>query len=432
MKIRLGIIGPADSVKKIQEVAKNFAEFALYPFAYEKTEDTAAIIKQHKETVDQWFFSGQAPYAYAIQNELIDEADGVYPTHHGSSLLGKLLKAQFQQAGILRSVSLDTISEEEVQWVKKTYGLERLQFHTFPYPGYVPAEKMIAFHNEQYASGKVEAVFTCIQAVYRHLTAEGIPAFRITPTNVDIQDTLRFLKERGLAVWYRKSQLAIIGMEVFYSQKEMEEYMFSYKMKQRELELKRLLLDYAEEIQGSFVQVGDGMFYIYSTRGEVEVHRWPFELLEKAQLQTKLQLRFVIGFGMTALAAEQHVRLALQYARKHEKPVIIQVDDNKDVTEVFRDAAAYTYGQRRLSEQSNKQLLDVQVSPAIVSKLESLVKHYNKPEVTSQDVAHWLSSTERNARRILTELHRVKLAEMIGEEQSGTRGRPRKIYRLKF
>jgi DNA-binding PadR family transcriptional regulator len=44
----------------------------------------------------------------------------------------------------------------------------------------------------------------------------------------------------------------------------------------------------------------------------------------------------------------------------------------------------------------------------------------------------WLKGTERNARRILSEMERLGLVKVSGEEQSGNRGRPKKIYELQL
>ncbi|WLR47348.1 hypothetical protein LC065_17810 [Halobacillus litoralis] len=41
-----------------------------------------------------------------------------------------------------------------------------------------------------------------------------------------------------------------------------------------------------------------------------------------------------------------------------------------------------------------------------------------------------MKSTERNGRRILAELERVRIVEQAGEQQSGERGRPRKVFRF--
>jgi hypothetical protein len=345
---------------------------------------------------------------------------------HGTSLLGKFLEAQYAMNGKMNTISLDTIQQKEIDWVKNNFSLKSLTIHMLPYEGYVPAQDIIQFHEELYESGEVEVVFTCIQAVYNRLLEKNIPCYRIIPTDLNILAMLRYLKTRAESNWYRKSQLAIVGVEVLNTD---EEQQFSFKRKHQELELQRILLKYAEELQGSFVQTGDSHFYIYTTRGEIEGRSWPINVLDDALLHTKLPVRLVIGFGVTALDAEKHVRIALQYARKHKDLVIIIVNENQEVTEVFESSEVVTYQQRQSSYWKDK-LHNANVSPAVASKIVSMALHYKKTMLTAQDVANWLHSTERNARRILNELEKLGIVTICGEEQSGARGRPRKVYEL--
>ncbi|SES28466.1 hypothetical protein [Salisediminibacterium halotolerans] len=430
MQIRLGVIGPKDSVDKIINIAKAYPDFILYSFAYEHTEETPAIVAEHNDYIDQWLFSGQSPYALALAEGLISEETALFPPHHGSSLLGALLEASYNSGAKMAAVSVDTLDDSEIAFVRETYSLQALTVHGLPYSGYMPPDELSAFHREKYRSGEAEIAFTTIRSVYQTLAAEGIPVYRITVTKPTIEVSLRLLKERGQANWYRKSQLAIVGVEIFEAEQESEAQQYSYKRKHQELELKRLLLDYTEELKGSFVQMGDGLFYIYTTRGEIESHPSPFYLLESAQLQAKLAVRLGAGYGVTALEAEEHVRLALKHARKPGTSAIISVDETKQITEVFADDEPVSYDSRRLSEDVKAKLGERNLSPGVVSKLASSVKHYQKQTVTSQEIAQWLASSERNARRILLELEDAGLAEIVGEEQSGSRGRPRKIYRL--
>ncbi|MEM5606692.1 hypothetical protein AAHB51_29660 [Bacillus cereus] len=49
---------------------------------------------------------------------------------------------------------------------------------------------------------------------------------------------------------------------------------------------------------------------------------------------------------------------------------------------------------------------------------------------TTKELATHLEMTERNVRRIVTDMCEVELAQCIGQETYATRGRPSKIYRL--
>jgi hypothetical protein len=433
MRIRLGVVGPQDSINLVKDAAKEFHKIDIVPFAYKKIEETKDIILQNKPFVDQWFFSGQAPYYFAVINKLILEEEGSYVPLNGNSLYKTLLEAQVHEQKLLKKVSLDTIQEKEIVAIQNS--IQSLKVSTFPYKGYLPAEDIVHFHVELYKKGEIDVAVTCIQAVFTRLKELGIPSYRVTPDVPSIQLMLQFLKERGESAWYKKAQTAILGIEVFHPSDVPQEQFYSYKMKHQELELKRLLLNYAEVIRGSFVQIGDGHFFIYSTRGEVELHLHDnslLQLMEESKLHSKLQVRIGLGYGLTALEAEQNVRLAFQYARKHDTPVIILINEEKQVIEQSRSLETISYNGRVWGEQWESRLKDANISPAVVSKIKSLAHHYKKTQITSQELSVWLKGTERNARRILTEMERLELVKVSGEEQSGHRGRPKKIYEFLF
>jgi hypothetical protein len=433
MRIRLGVVGPQDSINLVENAAKDFHKIEIVPFAYKKIEETKQMILGNKAYVDQWFFSGQAPYYFAVNNGLILEEEGSYVPLNGNSLYKTLLEAQVNERKLLEKISLDTIQEDEIKAIQ--HSIHTLKVSTFPYTGYMPADDIVRFHVDLYKKGEIDVAVTCIQAVFARLKELKIPCYRVTPDVPSIQLMLQFLKERGESAWYKKAQTAILGIEVFHPSEIQQEQFYSYKMKRQDIELQRLLLDYAEAIRGSFVQIGDGHFFIYSTRGEVELHLHDnslLKLMEDAKLHSKLHVRIGLGYGLTALEAEQNVRLAFQYARKQDLPVIILVNEDKQVVEKSSALETISYNGRVWGDEWETRLKNASISPAVVSKIQSLAHYYKKTQITSQELAVWLKGTERNARRILSEMDRLELVKVSGEEQSGNRGRPKKIYKFMF
>lgn len=71
MKIRVGVVGPGDSVGHILALSREYSELEMIPYIYKETKETEKIIRDHKTEIDLWFFSGQAPYFYARSKGLI-------------------------------------------------------------------------------------------------------------------------------------------------------------------------------------------------------------------------------------------------------------------------------------------------------------------------------------------------------------------------
>ncbi|TLS38699.1 hypothetical protein [Pseudalkalibacillus caeni] len=435
MEITLGVIGPEDSVNHILNSSEAFSDLKLIPFYYKNVEQIEEIIKHNKSRIDQWFFSGQVPYTYAISKGLVMETESFYPPLYGASLLGKVVESYLDMGKVLKRISLDTIQESELETTKRYFSLQKLEIYSYSYPDFRPVEEVVEYHRKLYEEGKTEVAFTCLRGVFEALRGLNIPCYRIFPSHLSIYFALRVLKERGESSWYQRSQLALLGVEVIQPANE-DEFFYSYEQKHKELNLKRLLIEIAERINGSFVQIGDGLYFIYTTRGEIEIKldkKDLHHLIDTVNSQTGFQLRIGLGYGITALQAEENVRTAFRSARKHTTPKIVLVDEDQEVTEFTSGGDSITYYLKDwISGEWADKLKRVNISPSSLSKIQALSTFYKKEEVNSQEVAGWLESSERNARRVLAELEALGLASSKSVQVNGSKGRPRKVYKLLF
>lgn len=428
-KVRIGVIGPEDSVKQTLKISDYYKDLYVKAFPYDTTEMTREIIKEHGQSIDQWMFSGPVPYDFAIKEGLIRHDQGTYATLHGSSLLSVLLYISLKNEDNIRSASLDSIEQDQLDSIRSE-GINHITFHRYEANGYVPKEKLIDFHIKKYESGEVDVAITAIHSVYQALLEYGLPVYRIKPSELSVRLAFDYLRQRAYAMSYRKKQFVMVGFEVCYST-AIEEGFVPYKIQHQELEVNRVLLKFSEKINGSFAKVGSGKYFIYTTRGDIELFQDEQsieELTEHIFSQSQLNVRVGIGYGHTVFEADEHVHMAFDYARNDCHHHIILVNEDKEVVEL-RDSSKTTYGQRFSAENWEEKYSDLGISPSQLSRIYSLSKHYEKDEMTAQELAVWIQSTERNARRILNELERSGLAQIVGEE-SGQRGRPKKVYQL--
>ncbi|MED3564315.1 hypothetical protein P4447_18025, partial [Bacillus xiapuensis] len=70
------------------------------------------------------------------------------------------------------------------------------------------------------------------------------------------------------------------------------------------------------------------------------------------------------------------------------------------------------------------------ISVKTYKKIVALIQKMGWRDFTTKDLAAHLEMTERNVRRIVTDMCEVELAQCVGQEAYATRGRPSKIYRL--
>ncbi|GAF12512.1 hypothetical protein JCM19045_1712 [Bacillus sp. JCM 19045] len=283
---------------------------------YNRVEEAPSLLKSVQQPIDQWLFSGQAPYSLCLKEEVITEDRAWFVPLEGSSLLGTFLEAFYHTDQKQLAVSLDTILPEYTNWLIKEFSLSHLTIQLYDYPDYVEEEKLVAFHKEAYESGQSTLALTCLRGVYQTLQQLGIPCYRVRPAEPVTRKTLTRIQEHVNALYYKKAQIAVVGALVPFSQSAQKEMAYSYKRKHQELDVRKKLLDYAETLQGSFIEIGNGYFEIYTTRGEIEEQDWPYAIIDDVKQSTKLAIHLGIGYGRTALAASRHVQTALDYSSK--------------------------------------------------------------------------------------------------------------------
>ncbi|MFQ3545627.1 hypothetical protein Q7A53_16220 [Halobacillus rhizosphaerae] len=431
MKTTIGVIAPHDSLQLIMYVAKEFDDITFVPYPYDKLNEVSEILSNHRYEVDQWFFSGVLNFTHALNHDLITENEGAYPPLHGASFFGILLEAQLASNQVYRKVSIDTIESEEFDKILSYYQLDSLTYYNHPFTQNLSFDKLADFHAQLYEEGKTEVAITSIKYVYQQLKERNVPVFRVTPSYLSIKLIIQFLVERAQSKLYRNSQVAVIGCRTEMDPDHSEDLHYSFKTKYQELEVRHQLYSIAEKTNGSVMQMGDGLFFIFTTRGELSAESEGdlFNLIDDIRAQTNLKAKVSIGFGETVLQAEQHVRMGFRHIKEYEKPMILVVDDDQSIS-LKQPQDQIAYKTTDIGQIWQEKFKDANISPGIVSKILAYAKQYGRDNFSSQDLARWLKSTERNGRRILAEMERVGIVSQAGETQSGERGRPRKVYQF--
>ncbi|MBP3040636.1 hypothetical protein J9303_14185 [Bacillaceae bacterium Marseille-Q3522] len=441
MKIVIGIAGPESSVRRIQRIGeKHFSEqLQLIPIIYQKMAELNELIPRSRAfDIDFWLFSGKMPYHYAITSQLVGKEEAQYPALAGSSLYRSLIKIIVHNRDKWSRISFDTMNENDIETALEDAELQ-VQFYSYPFKECAQADEVFQFHRNLYHSGKVDICLTCMKSVYRKLTDARIPCSILLPTQNLIKHTFPNIINKVRTITYQRSQVSIIAIEVdskeWFSLRRKQ----TYEIKRREQKLEQYLVDFTERVRGSSVRIGDGLYFIFVTWGELMELEHSQELQSLPDQLQKLTNFFVhvgIGNGYTVQEAEINVRKALQYAHEKKEPSVMKVLQDGTVIGPLNKDENVSYATRHvLSSIENKLRMitgESSISLSAISKVYALSRHYKKDYVTAKELSRWLQVTDRSARRILKELHVLKLVNEVGEEQPGVRGRPRKVYHFQW
>ncbi|RYG72304.1 hypothetical protein EU245_11020 [Lentibacillus lipolyticus] len=431
MRIKIGIVGPEESVSRILKVSSDFPEIEFKPFIYTDVSEMDSIIQNNRLIVDQWLFSGIMNYSLAIDKKVITQDEGSYPLLHGSSFFGILMEAQLNEGKIFKNISIDTITNEEISKVTSFYKLDALKYFNAPFEGYASLGELSKFHKSLYQSGEAEIAITSIKAVYNELKRDGIPAYRLTPSYLSIKLTIQLLIERAQANRYENLQMAVVGCKIVNEQASDEPYDL-FKSKHHELNIKKSLMYLTEKMNGSFVDVGDGLYFIFTTKGEIDndAEKDFFRLMDEFMVRDQLSIGVVIGYGENVSHAEQNVRFGLRKMKADDKASILVIDDQQSITTKLPDRESAFLNSDYIEEVLKEKFGDEEINFRDAVRLIIYTQKYNKQAFTSQDVARWLQSTDRNGRRILANLENANLIEKCGTANLKQKGRPKITYKF--
>lgn len=429
LKTRAGIVGPKDTVQLILDIAKEFNDkLTPVPYVYQSTKEVTNIMKYNQHMVDLWIFAGPALYPFAQ----LSGSDQLcfFLKLDGSSLAQVLLKIGYKEGKSLNRLSIDMLTEKEVNEIYIDLNLPYEEIYVHEYNHETPLNDLLTFHQSLYEKGKIDICLTCLYFIYEQLQSQGIPAYRITPTRSNIRETLKTAIQQWETIQFKQSQIAVMLIKVNKMESLTDHHTVSYDLHRLNLELQAAILNFSESISGSFVTLGLGTYIIFSTRGSLqETGQQSTELIEKLALITDLPANIGIGYGETSLAAEKNARLALHHAENHGERSAFLVDSNGTIEGPLNDKTNITFGYRIENSDISEKLKKAGVTITTFNKILSIQKKQGNQAVTANSIAEWLKMTQRNARRILNSLVEHDLAEVIGEE-APAKGRPRKIYRV--
>ncbi|MBU8880859.1 hypothetical protein BGM26_18050 [Bacillus sp. FJAT-29790] len=428
--LRVGIVGPQSTVERIIHIAQGLkldVIFLTYP--YKEVKETEDIIKNNSNNVDFWIFSGRISYNIACEAEGNTEKQ-IYIEHTEAGIFKGLLEFSFKTGSFLDHVSIDEISKSHLETALNQLNIQPKNIFVKTFSEKTSTEELIDFHLQLWDKGDTRGAITCFEEVYLQLKEKGVPAFRISTSDIEIQHTLNILSEKIKTFYFMDSQVAVQLFEMDHLENHFKSSKQTYQLQFMELKLKEILINLSEHLNGSLVEKGLGRYLIFSSRGDSEREIQKIEeTVNNMILESGLKVGVGIGFGETVFSAELNANNALRLSKERFGSIII-VQENGEVVEAESENIEmfdYPYFNDK-NFMTNLQNAKISVKHYI--EIFSLIRNAGIKDFTIKDISMQLSKDERNTRRFIEGLCEAGLAECIGVEEYPTRGRPRRVYKL--
>jgi DNA-binding transcriptional ArsR family regulator len=431
-RLRLGIVGPTDSVELILAVAKEREDvFNPLPLVYGDASEVPEILHTHRTEVDILVFSGVVPYWYSLTVPRWNKPL-LYIPHTGSSLLRVFLQITSQAKLPLDRISFDTYSRAEIAEAFGDIGLPLPQIYLKDYEGVVSAAELTDFHYSLWAKKQTQIAITCFHKTAEKLKSLGVPAFRIWPTRDNIRRILETAIRTVETIRYSESQIAVCHVAIDSFDTLVRDAGSSYTVNRIEIRLHEILLDFAQQVGGSVIPQGGGKHIIFTTRGRITAVTQDFTtlpVLDTIARKLRVHVSGGIGFGTTAYQAEENAHIAHGLAKRQGQGQWMIVTDDHRAIGPLNAASRYNHllgGDNAKHKALAKRL---RISLFTLHRLAALINELEKDTVGIAEIAARLDITPRSARRVMMALKEAGVAYLCGEESAG-KGRPCKLYRF--
>jgi len=430
---RIGVIGPAESISRILEVAETMdISIELVPFPYDDAHETVDIVKRNFHKVRGWLFSGSLPYMLAKESFGTDE-NFACCAFDGAGLYKCFLQVAYHQKLVMERLSIDIPHMENLTEALLELDIQNREIYTNRYDTKFDTGAIVRFHLDSWLEGKTDAAITSLGAAYVALKKDGrVPVYRNSVTAISIRDAIKVIIGKTTASFFRSTQVGLEVIEIENFDEVIEKSASSYNIKRLELRISKELIDLSEKLNGCLLERGRGRYEISSSRGAIDREMGLLkDVVRRLSLELHTPVAVGVGFGETVSSAEMNARRALLHAKKLKKEKLVIIQEDGVLVESVGQPEELTYAYYSNDQELLEKLHEADVGIKNYKRIEATIRRMGWNTFTSSQVAEELSVTERNVRRIFAGLTKVELIECIGEEFSTARGRPSRLYRLR-
>lgn len=431
MKVRICVIGVKDSIELVKKVSAEFdkiVEFVFY--SYSLVSDIMTFISKTPD-IDVIMFTGRYPYEFFKKNAFFDIPFFAI-SKSNETLIETFWKIRNENIDF-EKVSIDRSPVHEVIEILEGMEIPINKVKLIGDSSEIPLEEIYEFHKVNYDEGKVEVIISSNYKVYNRLKDEGYRVYRILPSKFLLHESIKKAISIASTEKIKISQVAVQTIRV----REMKDDKLS-KYNQLKLinQFDDILIDYTQEIQGSYFKFGNNEFMIFTTRGYIglgEIEKSFGMLVERSE---KLNLAFAmgIGYGDSIMSSEKNSKIALKHAMQTDKSVCYIVEDDASITGPIFGENSHNLSYSLINTDENLKRIsnETGVSEKYLSKIKAIISQKNDDKFHTEELAEYLNISQRSALRILNKLDLGGIAEHIGTSSNNIKGRPKKIFRIKL
>lgn len=422
-KIRIGIVTTPEVINLFDDVLKEI-NIEVKMLVYHHEQDLKEIILKNQAQLDVFLFSG--PVAYYKSLSFINKNIPSSTVGYNQVELSKGLLLLMKDRVSFSHMSIDTFSQQMVNEMFQEINTPLENIFVKEFNPNEDHSQIIKFHLDLWQAKKIDFVITARRRVYLDLKEKGISILRVFPSKFSIRESLNKALLLGENSKNLDSQIAVCIFSLILPERLAKGS--NYKLEKLRLDYHKMLVDFAHKIDASIVPSDSFEFILYTNRGYLnEVTSFlNAHFIEQFEKELSSKVCIGLGFGITALSAQNHAKLAIQHAKMQGGGCGYLVRDDGKIVGPIKNDDAISYVYKSEEPLLNEIALETHLSIDTVSKIIAFSQKYD--QFAAEDLANTLHVSQRYGRNIINALVKADYLQQTGKERPYPRGRPRNLY----
>lgn len=436
MKIKIGVIAPEKSIeyiKKVQEYIEDKCEIIYLP--YDGLADIKNVYINNYKFLDGIILSGELTHDILIKEVEIIEKPNETLMVTREDFYKTLLQITINNRNLdFSRVYIDFIFQSNDYLGLKDILDEKNFPHVLnPEMNCDVTDIIFKRHIYLWKNKKIDFSITRVSSIIDELNKNNIKNIFIFPSKESIIKAFEDLVKE-IQLIRLESNLIVVG-NITIDNLNLVDQNIDNDLELKYMLLHKALIEYSNKNNISFIIQKSGLgFEVFTSNGELKDLTKDFSSCSLLNyLRTSLAFTVSIGWGIgnTIYESRLNAQNANREANNNGGNCSFIITETETVIGPLSEEGCLQYSNAK-DPSIEKLSTKLGISSLNIQKIMSVLKKLNTNELTADDLAFHLGITLRSSNRILNKLVEKGGAEISYLKQEKLRGRPKKVYSIKF
>jgi len=430
----IGIIGPKTSIDLILS-NHTYLPIEFLPLPYVLFTDSLKLVQENEKKCDALLFTGQTPYLY-VSSKLHPSIPWEYLPRNILSTMCALVRAGLTYKNV-RSISTDGFDASMIQTIynelQMVHGEIKILNANFNVANINYLQQTLAYHVDNYRTGKANLCLTGIQYIYEKLLEQHIPVIKTNPNFYVLQEKLELLTLKQKAFSSRNNLPAVVDIRLELKQEYGHFDTSAIAKIALHAQITESIYAYAQKLGAAVFPDGQHRFYLVTNQQALVAETSNFTSISLVSPALTIEnialLSIGIGIGHTDLDAKNAAESAQIHANKSDAFSCYLVNENNELIGPLNILATPKKTQQ-LSNNLTALSYQTGIGLATLKKIEQALLQFHLTNVTPYELAQYCHISLRSMNRILQRLEQFGYLAVIGKEPRNSSGRPSRIIKI--